>query len=365
MDYSSKAKELVSALKDYKSIAIFIKGSPDPDAIASSFALKAICDAISVKSTIYTGKKISLPQNIALVKELEIPIRYVENLSSITGHDAYAVVDFQSPGLEDLPGKPPCVAHIDHHNPVEYENEVSFKFISADVGSTSTMMTLLIESLDINIDETVLTPVTTALLYGIQTDTDKYDHASELDYAALRYISNYYNSAVIRKISRIPLSKKTIKLLEEAVNNHIIYKDWLITGIGIIEDSNRDSIAIIADFMLKNRNISTVIVFALVEDVKNNNMFLDASFRAKDENVNLNDIIKEITSEGGARKYKGAFQIDLNYFYYCPDKILFWEVVRLTTVNILKKRRDGVYMTELRGFYNKIKVHFSNIFNNK
>ncbi len=365
MNFKEKASELVNVIKKYKDIAIIIKGSPDPDAIASAFALKAICDSIKVRSSIYTAKKISLPQNTALVKELDIPIYHVEDLDNISGHDSYAVVDFQSPHLENMSTVLPCAAHIDHHDPVEYQDSVDFKLISTEVGSTSTLLALLVEKLDINMDEAILAAVTTALLYGIQTDTDKYDHASELDYDALRFISNYYNSAIIRKISRIPLSRKTIKLLEEAVNNHIVYKDWLITGIGIIEDSNRDSIAIIADFMLKNRNISTAIVFAAVEDVKNNTMFLDASFRAKDENVNLNDIIKEITSEGGARKYKGAFQIDLNYFYHCPDKILLWEVIRTTTINILKKRRDGVYLTELRGFYNKLKIRFSNIFNNK
>ena len=71
--------------------------------------------------------------------------------------------------------------------------------------------------------------------------------------------------------------------------------------------------------------------------------------------LNLNDVIKAITAEGGARKFKGAYQINMDYFSRCPDRALLWDVIRLTTIEVLKKSRDELYITELKGFYNKLK----------
>ena len=92
-----------------------------------------------------------------------------------------------------------------------------------------------------------------------------------------------------------------------------------------------------------------------IEKNDSKGLTLDASFRSKQEHLNLNDIIKSITSEGGARKFKGAYQVPLDYFTRCPEKDQLWELVKCTTIEILKESRDKVYVTELKGIYNKLK----------
>lgn len=343
---------------------IYIKGSPDPDAISSSFALKIICDKLGIKSAIVSEKNISLPQNRALIHQLDIPIKF-RLPSDINKFDAYCVLDHQSVSIAGLSGDIPCALHIDHHEPLNENIIPELSIIDTEAGSTSSIMALLLENLNLVIEESLMSRIATALILGIQTDTDKYAHAGKVDYKALQYMSKYSDNILIKKISGIPLSKKTVSLLWAAIENLQLYKDWLITGIGYIDESNRDSIAIIADFLLKREEVTAIVVFAAIERNNGKGLFIDASFRSINKNLRLNDIIKEITPEGGARKYKGAFQINIDYFAQCPDRELLWELIKITTIEVLKNQRDEMYITEIKGYYKTIKQKFDNFFKSK
>jgi nanoRNase/pAp phosphatase (c-di-AMP/oligoRNAs hydrolase) len=353
------SEEFINALKKYKNILIVIKGSPDPDVIASSYAVKCICEHLGIRAEIFSQQTISLNENEVFVNEINIPIKFGEYRQETDKFDAYTVLDHQSASVEGLTNNIPCAVHIDHHEPVEEDLEIDFKLIKKDVGSVSTILALYLRDLDLSIEEPEMSLISTALTFGIQVDTDQYSHAVKLDYEALHFLSKYSSSETINKISNAPLSKETVALLMEAINNQIFYKDWLMTGVGFISESNRDSIAIIADLLLKRKDAGTVVVFAAVNKMKGRGLALDASFRSAQKHLNLNDIIKDITTEGGARKYKGAYQIHIDYFINCPDKALLWEVIKLTTFEVLKKRRDGIYITGLRGVYKKFKKLFS------
>ncbi len=136
----------------------------------------------------------------------------------------------------------------------------------------------------------------------------------------------------------------------------------MLAGVGYVDESNRDSIAVIADFLLNREEVASVVVFAIIEKEENRGLTLDASFRSKHEHLNLNDIIKNITSDGGARKFKGAYQIPLNYFTRCPEKEQLWELVKCTTIEVLKDSRDKVYVIELKGIYKRFRGWVNKVF---
>jgi nanoRNase/pAp phosphatase (c-di-AMP/oligoRNAs hydrolase) len=362
MPVSSLSESLESAVKKHKRILVVIKGSPDPDAIASAFAFKAVSEFLGAETDLISLKNLSLPQNREFVRLLDIPVSFDRDEVDIRDYDAYAVLDNQSASVERITGKIPCVVHIDHHEPFEEDITADFKYINQDAGSTSSMMALLIRDLKPILDPDTMKKIATALVYGIQTDTDKYSYATKIDYDALRYISAYYDSGIINRISEIPLSETTIRLLNEAIHNQTEYKGWLVSGIGFLDSSARDSIPIIADFLLKRGEQNTVVVFGVVEDHDKKKMMLDASFRSTEEHLNLDDIIKEITPEGGGRKYKGAFQINLDFFSYCPERVLLWDIVKLTAIERIKNRRDGLYITELKGVYKRLRKSLRDFF---
>jgi nanoRNase/pAp phosphatase (c-di-AMP/oligoRNAs hydrolase) len=105
--------------------------------------------------------------------------------------------------------------------------------------------------------------------------------------------------------------------------------------LGFIEGKNRDAIAISADFLMARQDISKVMVYALVK--RNRGLSLDVSIRTREKRFNLNAFIKKITQEGGARTFKGGYQVNLDYFVNCPDPDLVWKVVSLTTLETLQR----------------------------
>lgn len=362
MDFKKLADKFPDNLKEFKDILIYIKGSPDPDAIASAFALKAICDHLKIKSAIVSGMHVSLPQNKAMIDELAIPVRFDKNPQKKNDHDAYAVLDFQSANIPGLSGEIPCALHIDHHEVVEENINIKFKIAMPEAGATSSIMALILKELGIDFENDNQKKISTALHLGIQADTDNFLHAGKLDVEALEYLAEHCDREVLSEIMEHPLPKKTLTLLRNAIKNHVVYKGWLLTGLGYVDESTRDSIAVISDFLLQKNDVNLAVVFALIEKHHPDGIMLNASLRASDEKLNLDAIIKKITQEGGARRFKGAYQINLDYFTLCPDKNQLWSVVYGTTIEALKKQRDRMRITEIKGVYknlvNQIKKFF-------
>ncbi len=361
MNIDELRKKLFDTISGLKSLLIFIQGSPDPDVIASSYALKLICERFGVKADIYSISGLSLPQNRAIVELLKIPITYGIP-SAIDRYDAYAVLDFQSAYVKGISERLACAVHIDHHEPITEQISVAMKIVSDAVGSTSTLIALMIRSSELAGDSAFIRKVATALVYGIQTDTDRYQHATDLDMQAINFLNPHSDTELIKKIAAIPLSDTIAALMQKAIRSRIRYKDWVIAGIGYIDESVRDSIAIIADFLLQEEGVAASVVFAAVEKNRKHGLALDASFRTRDENLDLNYLIKKINPEGGARRFKGAFQVNLDYFAQTPEKQMLWEVISRTTIDYLKKQRDAIYIAELKGFYNRIKKRLRSLF---
>jgi len=361
MDFKKEAKELIRTIQKYKHLLIFIKGSPDPDAIASAFALKLICDKVGTKSMIDSPVSPSLPQNIKIIKDLHLPVQFKSAEEIIKIYDSYAVLDHPSVDIENITGVIPCAIHIDHHEKSADSIPVDQKIIKTETGSTSTLLIFLMNELRsvLNLSHSDQIRVSTALYFGIRTDTDNFQHASKLDKQALEIISPYIDQTLIKKINNLPFSKDAIHYLHKALKNQIVHNEWLVSGIGYVKEKNRDAMAIIADFLIKRDDISRVMVFAIVE--KKKGLTLDASFRTLEKNFNLNNFIKKITKEGGARTFKGAYQVDLDYFCLCPDRELLWEVVFHTTLETLKKLGVPVEITGVRKRYNDFKQIFLGI----
>ena len=362
MDFSVLAQQLRDLLKSNARLLIYIQGSPDPDAIASSFALQQVAEQFGCEAVIAATSGPSLSQNKKLIEKIGIDLAIWKSLSPVNKFDGYAILDYQSAKVNDLSDQLPCLVHIDHHSEINESIEVSFRILSDDVGSTSTIMALLLQELHLLLEEAMMKRVATALIFGIQNDTDNYTHASRLDYDALEYLTMYSDSKLLASIVDVPLSRESVVLLRRAIENQICYRDWIMAGVGFIEEENRDSIAVIADFMLQHNDAGIVVVFAIVYRDHHRRMQLDASFRTNEEDFDLDSLIKDITSDGGGRRYKGAYQVNLDYFSYCPDSEKLWEVVHMTTIEALKKKRDMIHLVELKSVYHRFRYRLRQLF---
>jgi nanoRNase/pAp phosphatase (c-di-AMP/oligoRNAs hydrolase) len=361
VNFKRKATELVQAIKKYNHILVYIKGSPDPDVMAASYVFKLICEFYGIKSTIDSPVLPSLPQNIKIVKDLNLPIQFESLKGSVKLYDAYAILDNPTVEVSGVTGVLPCVVHIDHHEPVMEDIPVEFKFIRTDAGSTSTLMAILMNHLKdtLTFSNYTTANASTALYFGIQTDTNDFQYQTELDKNAVSSINPFLDRPTVERISSIKFPKKAMYLLQQALHHQFIHNEWLIAGVGFIKEKQRDIMAIISDFLLKREDISKVVVFSIVE--KKNGLTLDASFRTNIPTFNLAKLIKRITSEGGGRPFKGAFQVNLDYFIHCPDRDLLWKLVYLTTVEALKKEGLGVKMNIFKRSWHNLKEKISNL----
>lgn len=354
------AAGLRDIINQYDRWLIFIKGSPDPDAIAASFALKLVCETIGKEASIISPLELSLPQNIKITRDLRLPIRF-KPLEDVKNHfDAYVILDHQSVIVEGLTGVIPCGIHIDHHDQIPENVPVGFRVHSSRVGSTSTLIVFLVQALGVNFSESRWRDAATALYYGIQTDTDDFQHIFQWDKQAAAIVAPYADRELLKKIYTLPFSRQVLAFFRKAMLDPFYYKDWLFCNLGFISHKHRDILGIIGDYLLKRENITLSVVFAIVE--QDDHMVLDASFRSRDENLNLNTLIKKITREGGARKYKGAFQVNLDYFSSCPDRDMLWQTVYKTTIEILQKRRDEAMANRLTQSLGTFKEKFHKIF---
>ncbi len=362
MNYKGLLEKMMAVLEGFQTVLIYIKGSPDPDAIASSFAVKKLCDRLGVKSDIVASQGPSLPQNKAMLKKFGIPVKYEKKPEKLQHYDAYVIVDYQSARVKGLPFKMKCALHIDHHEEIQEDVEVALKITNKKAGSTSTIMALAFQdSGTVGLGE-IMGAIATPLVFGIRTDTDNYLHAGDDDFRAMTFLSKYADQKAINEISGIAFSEDTLAILEKAMKNRTIFKDWLITGVGFIDEKERDSIAVIADFLLNAEAIKTAVVYAVVERNGGKNLVLDASLRTRDKDLDLDFFIKQITQEGGGRRFKGAFQVDLDYFINSPDMDLLWDLVNRTTLNVIMVKRSEIHFIELKGFYYRMKKKLGSFF---
>ncbi len=348
------ATSFLNAVKKYNPIIIYIPGSPDPDAIASAYAIKIILSYLDLDADIFAEKRLSLSQNKAFLDKLKIPVHFNRKIN-LDKYQAYIVPDFQNNKIDQFGVKIPCAAHIDHHAKAKEAIKADFSLLSKDVGSTSTLIALMIKYLDLDFTEQDLVSMATALTFGIQTDTDQFMNISNLDFEAISFLAVYTDRELLQSINSIPISPETINFFNKAKENEIIYKEWAFYGIGFIESNHRDSIAIAADMILKNTEHKLVAVFAIVENHRKKETYLDVSLRTKNDSIDLNRIIKNITPTGGGRSYKGAYQVKLNYLQNTPDKEMLWQVVKAATIEALRKSRDNLYKIGIKSIYSDLK----------
>ena len=360
-NFKTFARSLEKTIKKYRHILICVKGSPDPDAISASYLLKIICESYQTAVTIDSPRPPSLPENMKIIKELRIPVQFKPVEDRIGSYDGYAVLDHPSVDIENVTGVIPCAIHIDHHQEAEEKIPVDSKIIVPQAGSTSTIMILLIQEMQSRLKFSFqrYPQAATALFFGIRTDTDRFRHATKLDRKALDIITPDLDQSIIKKIDALPLQPEFLRVLNLAIKNQVLENEWLISGLGFVSEKNRDVIAIIADFLINREDVSKVVVIAIIE--KKKGLTLDASLRSREKRFNLNAFIKKITRHGGARAYKGAFQVDLDYFFPYPDRDLLWKLVEQTTMETLRRLGVAVEIPALKRKAMDIKTWFVEI----
>ena len=279
-------------------LAVVTHDNPDPDAIASAFALKKIATAAGCETDICYYGTITHQQNRAMVNLLDLEMRQLEG-DETEEYDGIALVDHSRPGVNDqLPEDTPVDVLIDHHPP-RAPVEARFVDLRSDVGATSTLLVEYLRQLGIRADETVAT----ALLYGIRVDTKDFRReVSTVDFEAAAYLLPFVKDSVLEQVETPSMSAETIETMARAIRNREVQGSVLVSYIDDLHE--RDALAQSADQLLDIEGVRTTLVYGIIDGT------VYCSGRTRGTNLDLGealrDAFEQIGSAGGHADMAGA-----------------------------------------------------------
>ncbi|MFP4392799.1 MAG: DHH family phosphoesterase [Desulfohalobiaceae bacterium] len=253
----NKLEELQKLFKKNERWLILFVG--DPDALASGLALKRIMARKVETVCLAMANEISRPDNLAMIRYLHIPVQRLTPLLSAQ-YDRFALVDSQ-PHHHQTFNKFKFSIVIDHH-PLSKENPVKadFQEIQPNYGATSTLLTEFLYNLHLKPGKLL----STALLYGIKTDTHSFEHKfHDADIRAFRYLSKYADHMILRKIVRSEFRVEWLKYFSHAFRKMRLHGDGLTVFMGEVDST--DILVILADFFLRVHDISWDIVCGITD----------------------------------------------------------------------------------------------------
>ncbi|MFO7761244.1 MAG: DHH family phosphoesterase [Thermodesulfobacteriota bacterium] len=225
----------------------------DPDALASALALKRLFWRRLKKIVICRINVIKRSDNLTMVRSLQIDHHYINKID-IKKISKWAIIDSQ-PHHDPRYSKFRFDIIIDHH-PVAKRFDAEYVDIRPEYGSTSTIMTQYLKSAGIKPSARLAT----ALFYGIKTDTDNFARpTTDYDIKAFRYLYQYANLNMVKKIESAVLTKKSLTFFRKAIDNLVFSKDRAVINMGEVKDP--DNLVIIADFFVKMAEVTWSIVY--------------------------------------------------------------------------------------------------------
>ncbi len=309
--FGEKSRRLKRILGDCEGeMAIFVHDDPDPDAIASAVGMEEICRKENVECETYFGGEIGHPENEIFMENTNFVIQDIDEHSiEPVIEDAYnvAFVDFAESSTSDIiPDYVTPDVIIDHHSTNTREEGKKYTEIRTDVGATSTLITKHLQNLDIDIPPVLAS----AMLFGIKVDTNDYTkNISVSDFKAIAYLNSIADKDILDILESPPIYSDTLSAMGRALSERKIEGDILTTYCGQI--SHSDDVSMIANFLLRERDILTVLVYG-IKDKK-----IHMSVRSKDLQLNVGKIMDRAYSdlgEGGGHPHSAGGQISLNKF---------------------------------------------------
>jgi nanoRNase/pAp phosphatase (c-di-AMP/oligoRNAs hydrolase) len=317
-DIGEKFSNLSPYCKDFHDIvskangkvAIFTHRYPEPDAIGSMMALAWFFDrAYHMDCSCFVGGKLSHPQNIAMSELLGPDLTDVGDYD----HTRYAlniVVDATVFNADIGSHEIKFDVTFDHHPlpPIPIEG----LYVNLGAGSAAATIYDLIKNYNLRFEEgnEEDSRVVTAILVAIQTDTENQmsDDVTHYEFDAYRELFQYRDATMLHKIVRFKRPATWVKMKAEAALNYVGKDGVAITGLGLLDEKQRDILADMADDMSKWNGIDTAVAFAVFGDR------IEGCVRSNNPSVSVKELCSELAGNHGkgyGKTGKGAYCIPM------------------------------------------------------
>lgn len=288
---------LLEAVEGAGTVLILPHNDPDPDAIASAVALHHLLterSGVEEVQAAYSGI-IGRAENKALVRHLDRPLRRLTR-SDLRRAACIGLVDTQpDAGNITVPDGSEIALVLDHHPWREATRSTRFALVRPDIGATSTLLTMLLQTADI--DPSPL--LATALFYAIETDTmglGREVHPE--DVAAYAYLQPRIDAEVLSDIEHAQVPVAYFRQLDATLRASRVYDSLLISYLGAM--THPDLAAEMADLLLRLEGIRWVLCMGVYEEE------LILSIRTRDRHGRAGRLAQAIVGERGAAGGHGS-----------------------------------------------------------
>ncbi len=347
-DWSKIADKLSQTLEKHRGErqVVVIQDFPDPDALSSAWAYQLIAANYDIDCDIVYGGTLSHQENITLVRLTGIPAMRMANGSlkekDLSVYQGSVLIDSQGTNSQlystiESAGIPLIVA-VDHHSK-QRDLEAEFIDLRPQTRATATILTQYIQlgMLDFDSSDDTHTKCATALMHGLRSDTNRLMQAKEEDFLAAAYLSRFYDSKLLNAVLQSARSRRVMDVIERALRNRIIKKNFSISGVGYLRYDDRDAIPQAADFLVTEEDIHTAVVYGIVHNEDDDKELVIGSLRTTKLTLDPDEFIKETLGKdsqgrffGGGRYMAGGFEIPIGFLNGFNDNAeytkLKWEV---------------------------------------
>jgi len=240
---------------------------PDPDALGACEGLRRLFTVgFGFEVTVATLGRIHRAENVALVRTLDLELEPFSTLDCAR-FAGVALVDTQPEfGHTVIPEGIPVLAVFDHHVPPDPRglngNTIPHRDVRLNLGATSSMIYEYLRDAGVELD----TRTASALFCGVRYDTaDLSRNASPLDEDAFYETFRSADRDAIARIHHPPLPREYYRALHKALSSARQHGPLVLALLG--EVANPESVAEMADFLLRMNGVSWVVVGGAYEGV--------------------------------------------------------------------------------------------------
>ncbi|MBD3337403.1 MAG: phosphoesterase, partial [Candidatus Eisenbacteria bacterium] len=204
-------------VEDAGRILVLTHDNPDPDALASAWALRRVFQRMGCRNvqTAYSGI-VGRAENRFMIDILRIPIEPAAD-KHWERADTVALVDCQpGAGNVSLPRKAPAVRFVlDHHPLRQTTRRIDYYDVRPEVGATATMAAEYLERVGVRLDRRLAT----ALFHAIRTETQNLGReASRTDARQFSRLFPLVDNQALSRIEMAPIPRAYFSMMNHAIN---------------------------------------------------------------------------------------------------------------------------------------------------
>jgi nanoRNase/pAp phosphatase (c-di-AMP/oligoRNAs hydrolase) len=284
-----RLEQLQGALGRARRLLILTHDNPDPDALASGWALMRVARRLRpIHVDLAYGGMIGRSENRTFLEVLRLPLKPLETLN-LDSYQAIALVDCQpGAGNSSLPFDRQATVVIDHHPLRKQTRSVPFYDVRQDYGATVTIVSDYLLASEVKIDRRLAT----AAFYAIKSETQNLGRdAARPDVRAFLHFFPLVDNLALSRIEHPPVPRIYFSMIDQAIDGTRLHGQVAVTRLGPV--ANPDVVAEFADLMVRLEGIRWAVTLGRF------GQDLFVSVRTDRPRANAGRVIQRIVGEEG------------------------------------------------------------------